>query len=117
LDTDAVVTLWQLPELIEDQFEARWEHWLDNAADWADFFQRLETPPENDLPAALSAVCAVTEADLGAFTRLARPEGVRALALPNPFSGTDEDVALLAIGFAQGGPGSLVVPYAPRGEC
>jgi hypothetical protein len=116
LDTDGVVTLWQLPELIEDQFEARWEHWLDNAADWTDFFQYLETLPENDLSAALRAVGAVAEADLDAFARLPRPEGIRALALLNPFSGTNEDIALFAVGFAQGGPGSLVVPYAPRAE-
>jgi hypothetical protein len=25
------VTLWRLPETIEEEFEARWEHWLDHA--------------------------------------------------------------------------------------
>ena len=28
------VTLWRLTEDIEEQFDARWEHWLDHAADW-----------------------------------------------------------------------------------
>ena len=116
LDTDGVVTLWQLPPSIEDQFEARWEHWLDNAADWRELFQRLEGMPESDLLAALSAVGAVTEADLATFARLPRSAGARTLALPNPFSGANEDIALLALGFARGEPGSLVVPYAGRGE-
>jgi hypothetical protein len=88
LDTDGVVTLWQLPPLIEDQFEARWEHWLDNAADWNDFFQRLESMPESDLSAALKVEGAVTEAHLEAFKRIPRSGDARALALPNPFSGT-----------------------------
>ena len=27
------VTLWRFPEVIEEAFDARWEHWLDNAAE------------------------------------------------------------------------------------
>src|ERR1035437_5067895 len=36
------VTLWRLPEAIEAEFEARWEHWLDHGAEWEAFFQKLE---------------------------------------------------------------------------
>lgn len=115
-DADGVVTLWQLPPLIEDQFEARWEHWLDHATEWTDLFQGVESLPENDLIAALRTVGAVTDRDLEAFARIPRFAGARALALPNPFSGSDEDIALLAFGFARGEPGSLVVPYALRGD-
>jgi hypothetical protein len=116
-DADGVVTLWQLPPLVEAQFEARWEHWLDHAADWTDFFQGLESMPENnDLPAALRAAGAVTGADLEAFARIPRSAVAQTLALPNPFSGTNEDIALLAVGFAPGEPGSLVIPYARRGD-
>lgn len=115
-DADGIVTLWQLPPLIEDEIEARWEHWLDHAAEWTHFFQGVESLPENELIAALRATGAVTDRDLEAFERLPRSAGERALALPNPFSGTNEDIALLAVGFARGGPGSLVVPYARRGD-
>ena len=115
-DADGVVTLWQLPPAIEDQFEARWEHWLDNAADWTDFFQHLEGMPESDFPTALGAAGAITEAEFEAFARIPGCEDARTWALPKPFSGTDEDIALLALGFARGAPGSLVVPYAARGE-
>jgi hypothetical protein len=92
-DTDGVVTLWQLPPLIEDQFEARWEHWLDHAAEWTDLFQGVESLPENDLIAALRAVGAVTDRDLEALARIPRSAGARAFALPNPFSGTNEGLA------------------------
>jgi hypothetical protein len=36
--------------------------------------------------------------------------------LPGIFSGTDADVALLALGFARGEPSALAVPYARRAE-
>src|SRR5215211_6240269 len=48
------VTLWRLPELIEEEFEARWEHWLDHASDWNPFFGSLEIVRE-DLVEALAA--------------------------------------------------------------
>ena len=54
------VTLWRLPETIEEEFEARWEHWLDHANEWNPFFQRLESLQENDLKIALHAFDAVT---------------------------------------------------------
>ena len=38
------------------------------------------------------------------------------MPLPGIFSGTDDDVALLALGFARGEPGALAVPYARRGD-
>src|SRR5437773_7686210 len=37
-DPPDCVTLWRLPDGIEEEFEARWEHWLDKANDWAPFF-------------------------------------------------------------------------------
>jgi hypothetical protein len=36
------VTLWRLPESIEEELNRRWEYWLDNASVWAPFLQRLE---------------------------------------------------------------------------
>src|SRR5271166_1705377 len=36
------VTLWWLPETIEEEFAAKWEHWLDQAEVWQPFFHRLE---------------------------------------------------------------------------
>jgi hypothetical protein len=116
LDSAEVVTLWQLPARIEDQFETRWEYWLDHGSEWLDLFRELENMPGTDLLALLQSCEAVSESDLEAFARLPHPGDGHALALPNPFSGTDQDLALFASGFAHGKPGALVVPFAPRGE-
>ena len=43
------VTLWQLPEAIEEEFEAKWEIWLDRANEWQPFFRRLESSGKQTL--------------------------------------------------------------------
>ncbi|RKH26124.1 BrxE family protein [Corallococcus sp. CA041A] len=110
------VTLWRLPETIEEEFDARWEHWLDNAGEWTAFFEKLESLSGTDLTAILRAFEVVTERDLEAYARLRRSAEGRAVPLPGLFSGTDNDVALLALGFARGEHGALAVPYARRAE-
>lgn len=110
------VTLWSLPEAIEEEFEARWEHWLDHAADWQPFFKRLETLEGTDLVATLRAFELVTDRDIESSSRLKRSAEGRAVPLPGVFSETNEEVALLAIGFARGEVGALAVPYARREE-
>jgi hypothetical protein len=113
-DPPGSVTLWSLPEETESEFDARWEHWLDNAADWTPFFQRLETLEGDDLTLILRAFGVVSDRDIQSYSRLRRSGEGRAVPLPNEFSGTDADVALLALGFARGEPGALAVPYARR---
>jgi hypothetical protein len=110
------VTLWRLPEATEEEFDARWEHWLDNASDWVRFFEKLEALQGSDLLAALAAFELVGEGDVEAFGKLRRSAEGRAVPLPGVFSGTDADVSLLALGFARGEPGALAVPYARRAE-
>jgi len=109
------VTLWRLPEAIEEEFEAKWEYWLDQANEWHPFFHRLETLQEHDLKVALHAFEAVTNHELELSSRLRRSTGGHTVPLSEPFSGTDQDIALLALGFARGETGSIVVPYARRG--
>jgi hypothetical protein len=109
------VTLWRLPEPIEEEFEANWEHWLDRGSEWQPFFHRLESLQENDLKIALRAFDAVTNDELEMSSRLRRAAEGRAVPISEPFSGTDQDIALLALGFARGETGSLVVPYARQG--
>src|SRR5687767_1392235 len=43
------VTLWRLPSAIEEEFDARWEHWLDSASDWTPFFEKVEGVKRNNL--------------------------------------------------------------------
>jgi hypothetical protein len=66
------VTLWRLPETVEEEFDARWEHWLDNAADWTAFFQKVEALQGADLVATLRAFEVVDERAVEAFSRLRR---------------------------------------------
>ncbi len=110
------VTLWRLPEAIEEAFDARWEPWLDSAGDWDSFFAKLETLPGTDLVGALRGFELVADADVTAYGKLRRSAENRAVPLPGLFSGTEADVALLALGFGRGEPTALAVPYARRAD-
>jgi hypothetical protein len=110
------VTLWRLPESVEEEFEAKWEHWLDHAAEWTPFFQGLESLQERDLKVVLQSFGLVTDSESQLFSRLRLAAQGRAVPLPGSFTCTDQDVAMLALGFAHGEPGSLAVPYAKRGS-
>ncbi|MGD0973446.1 MAG: BrxE family protein [Candidatus Korobacteraceae bacterium] len=109
------VTLWRLPETIEEEFEAKWEHWLDHAAEWTPFFERLESLQEKDLKVAIQSFGLITDDTSQLFSRLRLSAEGRAVPLSVSFTGTNEDVAMLALGFARGEPGALAVPYAKRG--
>ncbi len=111
------VTLWRLPEPTEEEeFDARWDHWLDNVTEWTPFFEKLEALQGDDLASILCAFEVVSERDLESYTKLRRSAEGRAVPLPRVFSGTDADVALLALGFARGESGALAVPYARRAD-
>lgn len=110
------VTLWRLPEQIEEEFDSRWEHWLDNATVWQPFFQTLEGLPGTDLVAALRSLELVDERAEETASKLRPSSEGRAVPLPGVFSPTDEDVSLLALGFARGEAGSLAVPYARKSD-
>jgi len=109
------VTLWRLPEPIEEEFEAKWEHWLDQAAEWTLFFQGLESLQEGDLKVALQSFGLITDDESQLFSRLRLSAEGRSVPLPGSFLGTDQDIAMLALGFARGEPGSVAVPYAKKG--
>jgi hypothetical protein len=113
-DPPGCVTLWRLPTAIEEDFDARWEQWLDSASEWAPFFEHLETFDETDLQATLRSLGLASERDSEALSKLRRSAEGRAVPLPGLFTGSDDDVALLALGFARGEPGALAVPYAKR---
>jgi hypothetical protein len=112
LGRQAYVTLWRLLETIEEEFDARWEGWLDQAADWGPFFDRAAGIAGGDLIEHLTSLQLVSEADLTAYWRLGAPQEGRSVVFPEAFQGTDAEIALLALGFARGEPGTLVVPCA-----
>src|SRR5690606_24134300 len=111
-DPPDCVTLWRLPESIEEAFDARWEHCLDHAGDWNALFERLESIPGTDLVEVLRSFELVDAHDIEAYGRLKRSAEGRAVPLPGIFAGTNADIALLALGFARGEPSALAVPYA-----
>lgn len=106
------VTLWRLPEAVEEAFDARWEHWLDHAGEWSAFFETLQTLPGTELIEVLRSLELVEPRALDAYSRLKRSAEGRAVPLPGVFSNTDADITLLAFGFARGEPSRLAVPYA-----
>ena len=106
------VTFWRLDEATEDAFDGRWEHWLDHATDWQPFFQEIEAVQGVDLLATLRRFGLVDERHVETLSKLRRSAEGRAVPLPGVFSGGDEDITLLALGFARGEVGDLTVPYA-----
>src|SRR5262245_7619453 len=66
-DPPGCVTLWRLPESIEEAFDAQWEYWLDQASDWDKFFESLERLEKRDLVEALAARDLVGDGDVAAF--------------------------------------------------
>jgi len=115
-DPPGSVTLWRLPSDIEQAFDARWEHWLDAANEWAPFFGRVAALESSDLVAALEELDLVDDSDLAALAGLKTSAEGRAVPIPEPFIGTAADVTLLALGFARGRVGALAVPYARAGD-
>jgi hypothetical protein len=109
-------TLWRLPEAIEEEFDARWEQWLDHASEWQPFFRKVEAMRGSDLVTTLRDLELVDDHHLAAFSRLRLSAEGRAVPLPGSFSGGAADVTLLALGFARGAAGTLAVPYVKRGD-
>lgn len=115
-DPPNTVTLWRLPESIEEAFDARWEHWLDHASDWEAFFASLARIQSSDLSEALAARDLIGDGDVAAFTRLKRSAEGRAVPLPGTFEGSNQDIRLLALGFGRSQSAMLAVPHMRRGE-
>jgi hypothetical protein len=115
-DPPNAVTLWRLTEEIEQEFDLRWEQWLENASDWAGYFVKLESFQDNDLAAILSSMGVITHHALERYSGIRRTSDDRAIALPGVFSEDDNCTALLALGFARNEVGSLSVPYIQLGS-
>ena len=81
-DPPGCVTLWRLLEGIEEEFDARWENWLDNASEWTPFFQELETLQGTDLIATLRSFDVISASDADSFSKLRRSAEGRAVPLP-----------------------------------
>lgn len=110
-DLPECITLWNLPPVIEDQFDARWARWLEDRESWTAFFAAIEPPP-TDLLGTLRTLGLAGDGDLDAVVKLRRSAEGRAVLLPGAHAVTDALITQLAAGFSRGEPGKLAVPYA-----
>jgi hypothetical protein len=88
LEAQGCVTLWRLPDVAEETFETRWEHWADHASEWAGFFKESKALGTGDRTFEVASRRGVKS--LGKLRRAA--EG-RAGPLPGLPSRSDADVA------------------------
>lgn len=114
-DPPNAVTLWHLPSDIEDEFEQRWEAWLDLADEWAGFFALLDDCG-SDLAAELTRLELVDECHLEQLAKLRRTAENRAVQIPGLFEPTDDSASLLALAFARGEVSGLAVPFQERAD-
>lgn len=105
------VTLWRLPDPIEESFDDKWESWVDSAHDWQKFFEEVACLQEQNLGEALKKFDLVTSEDLKTALAKHRSAKDRNILLDDKFLGTDADIKLLALSFSHGSEGDLVVPY------
>jgi hypothetical protein len=110
------VTLWRMPDEVEEAFDVRWERWVDHASEWNPFFESLDALPSNDLAEALRAFELVNERHIETFSKLRRSAEGRAVFLPGFFAGTEPEVVLLALCFAHGSQSAPTVPYARKAD-
>jgi len=111
-DPPGCMTLWSLPAEVEDQFEERWQGWLDDGDKWTPFFEQLAPVTGNDLLALLTQLDLVSPTQLEATAKLRRSAENRAVPLPGTHRPNDEIITLLAAGFFRGEPGNPAIPYA-----
>jgi len=106
-----VITLWRLPDVIEEQMELHWDDWIDRAPDWVPFFHAVGKLDTSDPVDALNVLTLVTPGEIKSGKALKRRTDSRGLQVAKSFSGAREELALLALGFAAGARNDPVVPF------
>src|ERR1700733_10463608 len=115
-DPPGSVTLWRLTDPIEERLETLWEGWLDDAKSWRPFFERIAAVKATDLSACLVDLDLATVDEVAATRSLKKSTDGRSTQMPGLFDESRKSVAMLALSFSKGSPGSLVVPYARRAD-
>jgi len=115
-DLPGSVTLWRLTDTIEERLDVLWESWLDEAANWRPFFERVAGLKSTDVPLSLREFGLITDEEVSARHSVKKSPDSRSIQLPDMFDGGRRTVAMLALSFAAGSPGNLVVPYARRAD-
>lgn len=108
--TDAI-TLWRLPEAVENRFESLWENWLDRHAEWRSYFEAVAAIRSGDVVAATTGLGLVTSDEVKALRALRTAPDGRGLSVAKAFTGQRTQIALLALGFSAGSANDPVVPF------
>ena len=111
-DPPESMTLWSLPAEIEDQFDERWQDWLDEGDQWAPVFETLSETEPGDLLRMLEAFDLIDQRQVEAVGKLRRSAEGRSVPLAGTHHPDDDVITLLAAGFARGETGSPAIPYA-----
>jgi hypothetical protein len=111
-DPPQCMTLWSLPAAFEDQFDARWHHWLRERDAWRPFFEKLQSLPSSDLLESLRSFELVKPAQMERIRKLKRSAEGRAVPLSGTFSPNDDILTRLAAALAKGEVGKPAIPYA-----
>jgi len=113
-DAAGYITLWQLPASVEEQFEDRWQTWLDDIERWQTTFEQVAAFRGQDVIGALRALELIDMRDAEAIMQFATPTTEPSL-LVAPEGGLreldDAAITLLAMAFAKSVQGKLAVPY------
>jgi hypothetical protein len=104
------VTLWSLPAEVEDDFDQAWAMWIDQTGEWEPYFAELEQCGA-DLVHELQRLDLVNHDHLVQLSRLKRSAQQRAVAVAGEFTGSADDVTMLALAFARGEQGNPAVPF------
>src|SRR5262245_33579217 len=111
LSQNDAITLWRLPEQLENRFESRWETWLDDHSAWRSFFEAVATIRMGDVITATTELGLITSDEIKALRALrAAPEG-RGLCVGKSFTGQRRQIALLGLGFSVGRANDPIVPF------
>jgi hypothetical protein len=114
-DPPNCATLWHLTGAIEDEFDAKWESWLDDAENLRPFFEQVAFIKAGSVKDVLSGLNLVSGDEIHeSQALLRRSPSHSAVSLPNAFSRTRRCVSLLALGHGLSATGDLRVPYIPR---
>ena len=111
-DPPGCMTLWNLPALIEEQFETQWHVWQSQLDNWSPFFGELELPVEKDLIQFLLNLNLITTTQVKTVKQLRRSAEGRAVPITGVHEISNDIMVVLAAGFSRSEPGSPAVPYA-----
>ena len=106
-------TLWNLPASVEDEFDSRWESWIDKRTELEPFFADVAaTKGQSDVAPVLLEHGLVTNEDENRVRSLKRSAESRAVQLAGLHVPSDDVLTELALAFSKSEKGTLAVPYA-----